>query len=148
MRHTRYFLRECVILRGMRRIRGAVWIALAVILLGACGKQEIDRQGWQASLKSQGVNVTDWEMWERTALDVCGDDDPSMFLASVLDRRDVPLAAIEINYRYACPDRMPRFTEALAKVRGASDEVRRACAIPKSQRTEREANLAEAMGCR
>ncbi len=129
------------------RIGGTLALGAALALAGCSSSHEIDRPAWQKAEADLGVSVTDWAKWETTALDICKEDDPSLFLAQVLDKKTVPLRAIELNYTYACPDRKNVFDEAVAKNKDASTSASEACSTPASTRTEKQQQLAEALGC-
>ena len=55
--------------------------------------------------------------------------------------------AERINFENACPDQLETLDEALAQMQDTSDRFDDACSTPPEERTEDQADLAEASGC-
>jgi len=136
----------------MTRLFSTVTWGLALLLtiagLTACSsKHVIDRAVWGKELTAQGLTVSDWDKYEKSALSMCAQDDPSMFLAVFTDG-GASLKSIETNYMNACPERLDRFqagVRSLAEAKGSADL---ACGTPADKRTQDQADFAEAMGCK
>lgn len=105
----------------------AVFVLAGALLTACSSAHQIDRAAWAKDLAAQ--------------------DDPSTFLAVFTDG-GTSLKQIETDYRNACPDRMDRFqagVKSLAEAKGSADL---ACNTAADKRTQDQADLAEAMGCK
>lgn len=134
--------------RTHRSITRRAAVLLTIVGLTACSSTHvIDRVAWGKELTAQGLTVSDWDKYEKSALSMCAQDDPSMFLAVFTDG-GASLKSIETNYRNACPERLDRFqagVRSLAEAKGSADL---ACGTPADKRTQDQADFAEAMGCK
>jgi hypothetical protein len=130
-------------MRKIMMVAGAAALALA-----GCGGHVVDREAWAKDLESLGVTVSDWDKLESVTRDLCSDSNDAlrMFLAVAKDDGS-SLKSFETNIRNVCPDRLDDFEDAVAEMGRTSGEVDAACKAPKSERTQRQALLAEAMGC-
>lgn len=125
----------------------AVFVLAGALLTACSSAHQIDRAAWAKDLAAQGVTINDWNKYEKAALSMCAQDDPSTFLAVFTDG-GTSLKQIETDYRNACPDRMDRFqagVKSLAEAKGSADL---ACNTAADKRTQDQADLAEAMGCK
>lgn len=139
---------------GMKRWVGAA-VALAVVaavvvagLLVGRKSPTVDRAAWGRDLAAIGVTVSDWDKLEKTTRDVCDDDQDAlaMFVAVAKDS-GTSMQTIETNVRNVCPDRVQDFEAAVTQMGQTAGEVDQACQTPAEQRTQRQQDLASAMGC-
>lgn len=122
----------------------------AIVLVAGCGDgHEVDEQAWKADLEAQGRTVEHWakfrELWVN---DLCkkSNEELTSFVAVSLDHGDSP-ELLRTNVRYACPDRTENLRAAFSDLQDAHTDVKQACSLPESARTEKQSQIAEAMGC-
>jgi hypothetical protein len=106
---------------------------------------DVDETAWRADVERElGLTIADWPGYRDVWLDMCDDDDDSFgtFVAVSLDNGD-SIDSICTNVRHACPDKLAKIED----MRDFSAEVDEACALPASERTQEQADIAEFMGC-
>jgi hypothetical protein len=136
--------------RGMRLFIAGV----SLLVLAACGSSgsaasadAIDRDAWRAELmRLDDVSSSpDLDTLERVTRDTCEEDVDQVALELSLSgaRPDVT----RVNMKYVCPGEVDKVDEALEQIQDASSAVDEACATDPLMRTEKQSQLAEAMGC-
>lgn len=130
----------------MKTILGVLLLATALAGCGGADNHTVDVKAWQTDLAQQGVHVQDWPKYQSVYADLC--DDPSDQLALFLTLRDAPpKSQVRTAFKYQCPDQAGKLDDAYASVGNATSNVDQACDTPRSERTEEQQQLAEAMRC-
>lgn len=137
-------------------MRSLIATTLLTLTLAACGSsddsknvivQEVDVKAWKAELvKLDGVGPQPnmGRLEELTRSDCKAPvDELALGFTLAGARPDVT----RVNMRFVCPDQAHKVDDALKQGQDASAAVDEACALPESQRTEEQSQLAEAMAC-
>lgn len=124
-------------------------ILVAALLISGCGSRspEPDEDQWKSELSKIGVEPADWDAYQALWVeDMCEADSQALALATTL--RGAPSRdEFEVSIDNACPERNDDLESAFSEVDDASNNVDEACSTPANQRTEDQADLAEAMEC-
>jgi hypothetical protein len=99
--------------------RQVVLGAALLVLTGACGGHEIDREAWERDLAKYGETIVDWPKYESAWERVCRKDQLGLegFVVVGLDQGREP-DFIRMNIANVCPDRLPDLERALMDLTG------------------------------
>jgi hypothetical protein len=128
--------------------RIAVGLTLLAATLAGCGSghHDVDTQAWRAELADQGLTVRDWATYQSVYEDECKKSTAD--LAIFLTLSGAPSKEeMRTGFSYQCPDQMDKLNNAYAQIEDATSSVNDACSTPKSERTEEQQQLVEAVGC-
>lgn len=120
--------------------------AVVVLCVTACG-EAVDEDEWKSDLASIDVEPDDWEAYKTVWVDeFCEASTSQLGLTTTLNGAPSE-EEFEVSIRHACPDRLADVKDAFSSVDDAVSDVDEACGTPAAERTEDQAQLAEAMGC-
>jgi hypothetical protein len=132
----------------MKRTIVALAFTVALTLTGCGGggspTHVVDTVAWQQDLNKYGVTVADWPKYLKVMKGLCNDsaDEIGAYVGVALDGGN-SRGQLRVEFQNACPSRVSDVEAAFSGI----DEVQTACSLAPADRTQAQANEAEAMGC-